>query len=366
MRALFTALLFVTCACSGARPAPSSILENRFDTPEAQAAAEAAPDLYAAASRARRNAGRADAAGRRAVAEDHATRARILLDAAIAEAERLALEQERLDVEAREAETDLAHGRAVSRREEILAVVRRRESSRVAIEEARAAFEQAVEDEGRRYRGRSEERATLHREAAAVLARRAHLLIAAAEAEGADAEAVSPVSALLERADGTNDPARKLQLTEEAVRAAMVALGSARRQRDGPTADERAALVEAAAEAGFTVEQRDRGLTVVVPSVFRGSGAAPSAPGTRRLRRLAAMIQAHPHGAIQVFAHAQSGNSAARRRAATARATRAVNLLIREGVSNERVEGGAVVDAAGDAVLSSIEATFVAFGPEVR
>ena len=51
---------------------------------------------------------------------------------------------------------------------------------------------------------------------------------------------------------------------------------------------------------------------------------------------------------------------------ATSRATRAVGVLVREGVSAERVEGGAVIDTANEATLSSIEATFVAFGPEVR
>jgi hypothetical protein len=350
----------------GARPAPTSILDDRFETPEAEDAQERAPDLYAAASRARIAAAHAEDAGRRPVAEDHGTRARLLLDAAIAEAERLRLEEERLSVEARLRETEVAHGRAVTRREEILLAIQRLEASRVAAAEAALAFQTAAGNEEQRYRGQSVERAALHQEAAAVLSRRALLLMAAAQAQGAAPNALRPVTALLERADAASAPARKLELTEEAVRAALTALGVARQAAPSPTSDARAALIEAADEAGFDVEQRDRGLTVRVPDVFRGSGAGPTGAGAERLERLAAIIAAHPHGAIHVVAHATTGAGEARQRAASARAARAKAILIREGVPAARLADSGVFDAVAEDARESIEATFVAYGLEVR
>jgi hypothetical protein len=364
MRLVSAALISsVLAACSGARPAPSSILDERFDTAEAEAARETAPDLYAAASRARIAAAHAEEAGRRDVAEDHSTRARLLLDAAIAEAERLALEEERLAVEAREAETELAHGRAVTRREEILLEVRRIEASRVAAAESAAAFERATEDEARRYRGRSDERAALHQAAAAVLARRAHLLLAAAQAQGAGTERITTVNELLERADEERNAAEKLQLTERAVRDALRALGEARQSRPAPTTDERAALIEEAEQVGFSVEQRDRGLTVIVPNVFRGNVAAPTGGGRRRMSRLAALIQAHPHGPVQIQAYG-SGGTRARQRTSARRANWATRILSNEGVPQERLAADGIVDDVGQAsIVDSIEATFVSYGP---
>jgi len=367
--ALFLAslLLLPSAACGGARPAPRTVLAERFETPEAEEASQRAPDLYAAAERARVAAVRADDAGRREAAEDHATRARMLLDTAIAEAERLDLEAARVRIEAETEELALEYGNAVSARDAVLEEVRRHAAASVAGEQAAMAFAQAVVDEERRYRGRSEERAALHVEAARVLGRRARLLAAAARALEAEPESLEAVTELLDRAAAAGDPAGKLQLTERALRAALAALGSARRRQDGPTADERVALTEAATAAGFIVEQGDRGLTLRVPDVYRGASAAPSPAGARRLARLAAILTAHPHGAVQIAAYATSGSGAGRRRAATARATRAVAVLTRsEDVATERLTAEGRVDEAQDDALSSVEATFLAYGPSLQ
>ncbi|RLB57178.1 MAG: hypothetical protein DRJ42_01275, partial [Deltaproteobacteria bacterium] len=193
------------------------------------------------------------------------------------------------------------------------------------------------------------------------------LLAAAARALEAEPASLEAVTELLDRAAAAGDPAGKLELTERALRAALAALGSARRRQDGPTADERVALTEAATAAGFIVEQGDRGLTLRVPDVYRGAGAAPSPAGARRLARLAAILTAHPHGAVQIAAYATSGSGAGRRRAATARATRAVAVLTRSGVvATERLTAEGRVDAAQDDALSSVEATFLAYGPSLR
>lgn len=364
----FQASLLSACllaACGGSRPAPASVLTERFDAPEAEEAARRAPDLYAAAERARVAAVRADEEGDREVAEDHATRARLLLDTAIAETERLALESQRVRVEAEARELTLEYGRSVVARDQILEDVRRRAAAAVAGEQAAAAFEQAVVDEGRRYRGRSEERAALHAEALGILGRRARLLAAAASALEAPAEDIAAVTALLDRAAAAGNTPAKLELTESALRAALAALGNARRRASGPTADERTSLIEAAGDAGFVVEQGDRGVTLRLPNIYAGAGAAPSPAGARRLGRLAAILAAHPHGAVQVAAYAASGAGAGRRRAAAARATRAVAVLTRAGVDDERLSPEGRVDVPQDDAVASVEATFVAYGPAI-
>jgi flagellar motor protein MotB len=356
------ALSLLALAC-GARPIPSDLLRERFETGEAREARARAPDLWAAASRARRAAELADESGRREVAEEHSTRARLLLDAAIAESRKLALEEARLSFEEREREAELAFVRDTERREEILAEVARADAARVATEQAAVMYEQAVVDEERRYRGRSDDRAALHRDAADVLARRARLLLAAAQAMEAPAADVARVEALIDEAESAREPEQKVELADRGVRGALALLGAVRSEQPGPTADERAALVEAAREAGLEVEQRDHGLVLRVADVFAGSASAPSAAGARKLLRVAAILQAHPHGAVQVVGYAPGGPSAAARRLAATRASRAAGLLTREGVGEPRLSSEGGVDAP-DATV--VEVVLVGYGPGQR
>jgi flagellar motor protein MotB len=357
--------MLVLAACSGARPGPTDLLRERFETEEAAAARERAPDLFVAASQARSRAAEHQRAGRVRAAEDESTRARLLLDAAIAESHRIALEEERLGVESEEREHELAYARDTERQEEVLAEVERREAARVAAEQAAMMFEQAVVDEEHRYRSRPEEREALHREAADVLGRRARLLLSAALALDAEDRAVEEVTDVLERADRESNVTRKLELAERAVRGALVALGSARARRPGPTSDEKAALVEAAREAGLEAEQRDIGMVLRGSDLFSATAATPGPAGARRIERLAAIIQAHPHGVVRVLAFAAGGTEAARRRLAEARASRIANLLVRAGVPDTRIESDAVIDAAQPDATNGFEAVFVAYGPDI-
>src|SRR5688572_14244282 len=87
--------------CGGATPS-SAILVEAFGAPEARLARERAPDVFAAAERAREAAVRAEDRGDGDAAADHSTRARLLLAAAVAESDRIDLEERRLGAERRE------------------------------------------------------------------------------------------------------------------------------------------------------------------------------------------------------------------------------------------------------------------------
>ncbi len=352
----------LSAACGG-RPIPSNLLRERFESVEAREARQRAPDLWAAAARARRAAETEDAAGRRDVAEDESTRARLLLDAAVAESRRLELEEERLALEARERDAELAYTRDAARRDAVMAEVTRREAARVATQQAALTFQDAVVDEGRRYRARTDERAALHRDAAAVLVRRAGLLVAAARALDAPAEAVAPVDNLLERADHEPDGDRKVELADRAVRAALAAIGTARASSAEPTGDEVASLVDDAHDAGFDVEQRDHGMVVRIADVFAGSSTSPSAAASRKLRRLAAIAAAHPHGAIQVIGFAAGPSDAGRMRLASTRGSRASAVLVHENVPEARVSAAGLADAPDPEAAGAVEVVFLAYGP---
>lgn len=360
MRVPLAVLLLGAAACSGAIPTPVDTTAERFDTAEAEAARERAPDMFAAAERARVEAIRARRRGDLRAARDHATRARLLLAAAVSEADRLALEERRLELEERARQLEEQAARDVRARLALQAEMGRRVAARVAARQAALAFEQAAEEEARRYRAQADERARMYREAADILLHRAELLSSAARALGADATRISQVTDLIEETQRENDPARRLQRAQDAVGGALVALGEARASRDGPTADEAAALRETATQMGFEVEQRDRGLTVRVEDVFGGRGSRPLPARRARLEQLAALLAAHPHGPVQVHAF---GAGRAARRLADARASALAESLARHGVTRDRLLPEGIVDDDGS---RDAEVVFVAYGASDR
>lgn len=347
--------------CGSASP-PAATTE-RFSAPEAQAARERAPDMYAAAQRAREQAEQARARGDERAAQDHDTRARLLLSAAIAESDRLELEERRLELEARATELEEQAARDAHARVEIDAEMERRAAARVAAHEASLAFERAEEDEPRRYRAQADERTRMHREAADVLLQRARLLSSAAEAMGAGAERIRAVTDAIEETERIDDPERRLGAAQDALFGALAAIGEARAASEGPSADESAALLSQAREMGLEVQQRDRGLTVVIEGAFRGTAGTRlrgSAGGT--LEKVAALLEAHPHGPVQVHGF---GVGRAARRVADARANAVVQALVRAGASRDRLSPEGVVDVEPDAA-GSAEVVLNAYGPVDR
>lgn len=295
-------MLLVACfACSGTSSTISDPVRARFEEPAAVQAVNGAPELYRQADEARAEAQAAESRGDLLAAGDHATRARLLLDAAIAETERLEIEEQRLavDSESLEIEEQLAEAEREEREAREAAVLA--ETQQVAREQATSAFEQAISDERRRYRSRSSARTQLHREAALVLQRRASLYVAAARAMGATRTELTEVRNRIESSRTESDVTASIAQADEAVRMSFVVLGTARSRRDGPTTGEINALRDAATEYGFAPQQRRAGLTLRLEGLLQGSQLSPSAD--EHLLRVAALIQAHPHGAVQVVVH---------------------------------------------------------------
>ncbi|MCB9613586.1 MAG: hypothetical protein H6721_28165 [Sandaracinus sp.] len=266
---------------------------------EAEGVAEArrdAPDLVAAADLAREDAERAAEEGDGKAADDHATRARLWLDAALVEAERIRLDRERRaileEAEAAAAEADALEAERVA----IAARARHEAAAEVARVQMQAAFAAAerLEERGRRHRGPDVDRT--RRDAAIALEARTQLLVAAARALGATDEELAPLEAT---PTPPTDPAARLAAADARHREASAVLG--RRRATLPVGPEAvASLVEAAREHGLEPVMTPEGLVlpgasdhVLVdlatafphgPVVLRGRGAAA------RARRLASEL----------------------------------------------------------------------------
>lgn len=322
--------LAVVWGCGGSTHT-SARLERTFAQEEVQAVRAQAPDLLAAAERARQQAEEAEARGDDDAAADHATRARLLLGAAVAEAKRLRLEAERVEAE-REARTLEARALQAERdREEVAQRTRRALAAQVAREQAERAFAAAEEAEARRFRYGARARAR-YREAAEVLRERARLVTAAAMTLGtpSNGNAIARVEDALATSEAADDPAQGLVAAERAFRAALRTLGVARAQRDGPTPEEVQSLVRTASEMGLDVDRADRGIRLAPPGRRWDK---------RALQHLASLLAAHPHGPVRVEGQRRRRNKAAERKA-EARARRLAAALTKEEVPEDRMETG--------------------------
>ncbi|MFW6051763.1 MAG: hypothetical protein ACODAU_11345, partial [Myxococcota bacterium] len=275
------------------------------------------PDLAAAAERARREAERAARRGAEEEADDHATRARLLLAAAITEAERLEHEEARRDAERRARELEARALEAERERSRIVRRTRRRLAAQVAERQAERAFAHAAEVEQRHARWRGREAKARYREAAAALRERAHLLLAAAMAMGLEEDAVTAVRGRIEASENERVPHVALAEAEEAVRAALGVLGEVRARREGPSEAEVATLWQTAREMGLKVQRSARG-TVLAPRDGRWSSTARG--------RLVSLLKGHPHGPVHLEARAKVRGAALR------------DALVKQGLARERLE----------------------------
>ena len=346
-RPLWIAALGVLVACSGAG---QLAVDERFASEEAEVAKRRAPDLYTAADLARQAAETARSEGEGEEASDHETRARLLLETAIAETDRLKIEARRLAVERRLRQLEAQIARDDTTRAMVEASFAHEEAARVANEQAALAFTQAVVDEAGRQT--PSEQVALERDASEVLRRRAELMLAAARALGADASRTDSVERALQRIDSARTPAAAADAADEALLAALRALGSVRSSSDIDP-DQRQALIDEAGAAGFAVEQVERGLAIRVRGVFRG-GSGPTASGRRKLRRLGALVASHPAGPVLV------AGFAARQRAALGRARSAVRVMHTSGVERTRLTAEGIAEEAQP--QDAVDAIFVGLG----
>ena len=205
--ALPYALIALSSACAATRSAaPADALAARFALADAQRANTLAPDLYARAERARAEAREADDESAR---KDHTVRARLLLDAAIAEADRIAAEREGAAADAR-ADRSVEERAALERRRLDLEQAAARE---LAAQAARAEAERALAPATSAHRESDAERV----KAASFLCDRAALTLAGALALGLPATTADA----LER---TIAAARLIQSSTARVKAAKHAL----------------------------------------------------------------------------------------------------------------------------------------------
>lgn len=342
--ALLAALLAGALATTGCgAPGPHRHLDPLFESERARKAAELAPDLVAAARNAREDAARAHREGDDAAAADHATRARLLLDAAFAEAERITLSRKRQQVEAKARRVTEAAVHDERVRMAVVHAVERELAARVAEEQAARAFEVAADVETRRARARGDEAQRTHRRAAEALAERAKLVLATARALGAPAEQVDALEERLGELEPAGAPTEAVREADALLREARAVLGRARETGDGPTADEVASLLAEAKEAGLEPVRLERGLALGGELV-----SARGRPNGALLTQLAGLLAAHPFGPARIETGTSGGRAAERRAERRGRAVK--QALVERDVSEDRLEV-ATVDGEGVAVL---------------
>jgi hypothetical protein len=323
-RAAALVALLATGGCGAGSAPPAQTLTPLFEGSRVDEARATAPHLMAQADAAREAAASAERAGRTDEAAELATEARLWLAAALAVTDQQAFERER---EADVAATDVARQRAVALQLERESVVEEEATARAAAlasESAQRAFEHAAGYEARRLRRDDPETRALYRETSRALLERSAALIAASRALGAPGSAAG---ALEERLTALRRaPRPELVVTEADVLLsdAMALLGRARAALP-VSATEAAALLEAARERGLSPTRGERGIEL--------RGAPLERPTAAGLRQVAALLNAHPQGGVQILVVGPvAQRSSGRRRAASLRAG-----LLAGGVPAERL-----------------------------
>ncbi len=330
-QAWLLSFLLLLAACAGAPRAQHSSLAALFSDAQVQAARAAAPDLLARAERARKDADSASAAAARA---DHELRARWLLQAALVETERIAIERRRSQLQqqiddAEQARAQDEHARAVAQAQlEVL------QASQLAQRQAEAGFaqvQQAAAGRGERA-GSSTERA----QAVAFLVQRTRLVAAAARALGASGGVAADVDAKLDAAQAA--PGGSAQALERALAAfgsAQQALGSARATH-AVTAEQLQDLVARASELGVHAQRSTRGVVVGMTAVFAPSSAQPRGLEQPKWSLLRALLLAYPAGQVRVEGRTHAAADKVARRLAQARAVH-VHAWLVQGLPASRV-----------------------------
>ena len=273
--------------CGGASAPPLSLVPDE-DLSEAR---QAAPDLVVEVDRAEELALAAQREGDDEAAEDYATLSRLFAEAALLETERQQLEGQVLGLQERLEQTAGEAAALEAQRAELDAQLGRRRAAALARQEARAAFERAERDEERRVRRRSGENAIMHRRAALTLLRRARILAAAAGALGANENAVLLVQDEALQAERQGDPTEALRAASAIHRRALELLGQARSAHPVSSSATQA-LLEMATERGVEAEVSEGGV------LLQGELQNGRRFNTGRVRALADLLLAHPHGPV--------------------------------------------------------------------
>lgn len=236
---------------------------------------------------------------------DYVSEARLWLEAAVDEAERIEISQKRLEREREIASWDEAFLKA-ERAQNALEDQRAREAAAViAREEAQRALARAALLPAQRGKlsANDSERAALS------LLQRAELVALALPAE-TDAQALGQLTALLKeaRTQLKKAPEQALTLADQALFRGLSLLGTLRALGPVPSPESQASLVEALQLIGAQPTRNERGLSASLPA----SGAGE----TRQLERLCTLASAYPVGLVQVILAGRTDQADAVRRLA--------------------------------------------------
>jgi len=296
--ALVLSCALLASACAG-RAVPTREGHELSPSERVARAAKLAPDLYARAQAAFAAADHASGTAH----DDLELTAELWLEAACEEADRIALLRRRREHEAKRDAEQGAQAQLDRARLAIEAEIRREEAARIARAEAVKMLALSAEDE--RARDRAQEHA--HGEVAAWLIARAELTLAAARALGLPEGDAAAASAAIGRA--AKAKAARLAAAQDALAQAERAVGRARAQRPAATEDERAALLEMAAERSLVASRDARGVVLDVRGAFAPGASKLSPAGKKQLAHVLALARAHPHGPIHIEAPRARGDA---------------------------------------------------------
>ncbi len=330
------------CAHAGGRDA---LARERLSRADAVDATHAAPELF---SRYREASVLASTQGLGASARsDYETEAGLWLEAAVAEAERVQLSQERLELE-----------------REITTL----EAAALEHERARAALAEQAEHRAARELARAEEELVLSRaalapqkrvklatpeveEAAAALSARASLVVLALAAYGVPEARYAGITAKLGKARAAlkKAPDEALKQADEALFLALALLSEVR-VSTGQSVDElaKAALAEAITHAGARLARNDRGLSAILEHAY--AGAALTSRAEQVLGRLCRVALGADEGPVQLDVMAKTQASA------EARAKLLRTQLAKSGCAGARFRVEASVSPAEE-----LEVTWLAY-----
>lgn len=228
---------------------------------------------------------------------DRASEARLWLEAAISEAEQLALSRDRLELERAAALSDERYLASEQQRLLVEQALERSAAGAIARLEAERSLARAALLPAQRIKLAPVEVAR----AATALLTRAELVLLSAGEEPAQREAREQVSGALKeaRAALARTPDRALELADRALFAALALLAPRRAAQAAVSDEQKASLVEALQLAGATVQREDRGLKASLPK---------GRPAERVLARLCSVALAYPRGQVQL-AHGAGGTA---------------------------------------------------------
>lgn len=337
---LLTMTLSGVSACGGARARVRLDAERVARAHELSAQTRAA-DLWERAEKARRDAENApEESDARA---DYTSEARLWLEAAIAEAARVKLAEERLAVE-REVEAAEAEVSALEReRAEVAQELDRRAAADIARTEAQRVLERARLAPPKRPKLSEAEL----KSAGAALIARAALIESALRAQAVDVTKLKRAIAEARQALEKN-PELGIDKADLAHREALLALGVLRARAPAQADGEAKALAEAIALTGAQTARTERGLAARIQGAFAERSLKDDA--RKKLAQLCAVSRAHPHGPVRAVVFAPS------RPVGNARVHQVTDELKRAGCQGERY-GADFAGLAGD----DLELTFLAY-----